>query len=131
MKRWILVSCLALISALVILVPVGAQASTVSGGQLYSGKPVKATISTAGQQIKYTFSGTAGKHVTFQVTQFNFSDGTSPGSFYLNFYKPGSSSVFKSCYFSDDTWCDFTPSLTGTWSVQLLPWDASTGSMTL
>ena len=131
MKRWILVSCLAIISALVVLVPVGAQASTVSGGRLYSGKPVKATISTPGRQIKYTFSATAHEHVTFQVTQFNFSNGSSGGLVYLKFYKPGSTSTYKSCAFSDNGYCDFTTPITGTWSVKLVPYASSVGSLTL
>jgi hypothetical protein len=63
-KRWILVGCLLLLSALGILVPAGAQASTVTAGQLTSGKPVKATISTPGQKVKYTFAATANKNVT-------------------------------------------------------------------
>ena len=131
MKRWILVSCLAIISALVVLVPVGAQASTVSGGRLYSGKPVKATISTPGRQIKYTFSATAHEHVTFQVTQFNFSNGSSGGLVYLKFYEPGSTSTYKSCAFSDNGYCDFTTPITGTWSVKLVPYASSVGSLTL
>ncbi len=131
MKRWILAACLALISAIVVLIPAGAQASTVSGGQLYSGKPVKATISTAGQQIKYTFSATAHKHVTFQVTQFNFSNGTSGGLVDLKFREPGSTSTYKSCAFSDNGYCDFTTPITGTWTVKLVPYSASVGSLTL
>ena len=131
MKRWILVSCLAIISALVVLVPVGAQASTVSGGRLSSGKPVKVTISTPGRQIKYTFSATAHEHVTFQVTQFNFSNGSSGGLVDLYFYKPGSTSTYKSCAFSDNGYCDFTTPITGTWSVKLVPYSSSVGSLTL
>src|SRR5258708_6361907 len=131
MKRWILVSCLAIISALVVLVPVGAQASTVSGGRLYSGKPVKATISTPGRQIKYTFSATAHEHVTFQLTQFIFSNGSSGGLVDLYFYKPGSTSTYTSCAFSDNGYCDFTTPITGTWSVKLVPYASSVGSLTL
>src|SRR6266567_8460030 len=131
MKRWNLAACLALISALVVLIPTGAQASTVSGGMLYSGKPVKATISTAGQQVKYTFSATAHKHVTFQVTQFNFSNGTSGGLVDLKFREPGSTSTYKSCSFSDNGYCDFTTPITGTWTVKLVPYSASVGSLTL
>jgi hypothetical protein len=131
MKRWILASCPFLISSLVVLVPVAAQATTVSGGQLYNGKPVKTTISTPGQQIKYTFSGQAHKHVTFQVTHFNFSDGNNPGSLYLKFREPGSTGVYKSCYFADNGYCDFTTPLTGTWTVKVVPYSSSVGSMTL
>ena len=131
MKRWILAACLALISALVVLIPAEAQASTVSGGELHSGKPVKATISTAGKQIKYTFSATAHKHVTFQVTKFNFSNGTSGGLVDLKFFKPGRTSTYKSCGFSDNGYCDLTTPVSGTWTVKLVPFSASVGSLTL
>jgi len=129
MKRWIFL--LALVPALGVMAPIAAQASTVSGGPLTSGKPVKATISKAGTKIQYTFAATAHKHVTFQVTNFNFSDNGSAGDLYLNFYEPGSSAVYTSCYFSDNGYCDFTPPLTGTWTATLDPPDASTGSLTL
>jgi len=131
MKRWILASSSILLSAFVVFVPAAAQASVVTGGQLSSGKPVKATISMRGQQIKYTFSGTAHKHVTFQVTHFNFSSGTNPGSFYLKFRKPGSTSLYKSCYFSGNGYCDFITPVTGTWTVNVVPYSSSIGSMTL
>jgi hypothetical protein len=108
-----------------------AQAATLAGVQLTSGKPVKAVISRPGQKITYTFAGTAGKHVTFQVTNFNFSDGSSPGSFSLNFYEPGSTSSYTSWDFGDDGSYDFTPPLTGTWKVKLVPDGASVGSTTL
>ena len=131
MKRWIPISCLILITALGPLFPAGAQAATTAPVKLASGKPVKTTISRPGQKISYTFTAAANKHVTFQVTQFNFSDGTSPGSFTLYFYEPGSTSSYASSFFSSDGWYDFTPPLTGTWKVRLVPSDASTGSMTL
>src|SRR5260370_27634531 len=131
MKRWILVSCLAIISALVVLVPVGAQASTVSGGRLYSGKPVKATISTPGRQIKYTFAATANKHVTFQLTQFIFSNGSSGGLVDLYFYKPGSTSTYKSCGFSDNGYRDVNHTTTLPSPVNLVPHASSVSSLTL
>jgi len=108
-----------------------AQAVATASIQLTSGKPVKATVSTPGQQITYTFAGTAGKHVTFQVTNFNFSDGAFTGSFSLNFYKPGSTSVYTSSDFGDNGYYDFTPPLTGTWKVKLVPDGASVGTATL
>ena len=129
MKRWIFL--LALVPALGVMAPIAAQASTVSGGPLTSGKPVKATISKAGTKIQYTFAATAHKHVTFQVTNFNFSDNGSGGDLYLNFYEPGSSSTFNSCYFSDNGYCDFTTPIGGTWKAVVAPPDASVGSMTL
>ena len=89
------------------------------------------TIKFEGQHAGYTFAGTATKHVTVDVTQFNFSDGTGPGSFYLYFYKPGSTSPYTSCFFSNNDSCDFTTPVSGTWSIQLVPNGASTGSLTL
>jgi hypothetical protein len=129
MKRWIFF--LALVPALGVMAPIAAQAGTVSGGPLTSGKPVKATVSQAGQQIQYTFAAKAHKHVTFQVTNFNFSDNGSAGDLYLNFYEPGSSSTFTSCYFSDNGYCDFTTPIAGTWKAVVAPNGGSTGSMTL
>ena len=108
-----------------------AQAATLAGVQLTSGKPVKAVISRPSQKITYTFAATAQHHVTFQVTNFNFSDGSSPGSFSLNFYEPGSTSSYASWDFGDDGYYDFTPPLTGTWKVKLVPDGASVGSTTL
>src|SRR5258708_29244432 len=129
MKRWILVSFLAIISALVVLVPVGAQASTVSGGRLYSGKLVKATISTPGRQIKYTFSATAHEHVTFQVTQFNFSNGSSGRLVDLKFYKPGSTSTYNPCAFSDNGYFGFTPPLTPASTSNRIPSSPSNNNL--
>lgn len=108
-----------------------AQAATLASVQLTSGKPVKAVISKPGQKVTYTFAATANKHVTFQVTQFNFSNGTSPGGFYLDFYKPGSTSVYQTCTFTGNGSCNLTTPLTGTWSVELVPDGASVGSLTL
>jgi len=131
MKRCILTFCLILLAALGILVPAAAQATTVASVPLTSGKPVNAVISAPGQQLTYTFAAKANNHVTFQVTKFNLSNGTSTGSAYLNFYEPGSISVYTDCYISSNTWCDFTPPLGGTWKVVVAPNSASVGSLTL
>ena len=131
MKRWILVSCVVLISAFGVLAPAGAQASTVAATQLQSGKPVKATVSKHGQRITYTFAATAHNHVTFQVTNFNFSEGTSQGSFTLYFYQPHSTSAYTSYDYFGNDYYDFTPPLSGTWTAELVPDGASVGSMTL
>jgi hypothetical protein len=131
MKRWILVSCLVLISALGVLVPAGAQASTAAAGKLTSGKPVAVTISKVGQEVKYTFSATANENVTFQVTKFKLTDDGSTGSVYLYFYEPGSSSYYVYGYFDANGYYNFTPPQSGTWSVVLDPNGASVGSLTL
>jgi hypothetical protein len=131
MKRWILVSCLVLISALGVLVPAGAQASTAAAGKLTSGKPVAVTISKVGQEVKYTFAATANENVTFQVTKFKLTDDGSTGSVYLYFYEPGSSSYYVYGYFDANGYYNFTPPQSGTWSVVLDPNGASVGSLTL
>src|SRR5258708_11423404 len=71
------------------------------------------------------------RYVNFQVTQFIFSNGTSGGLVDRYFYEPGSTSTYKSCAFSDNGYCDFTTPITGTWSVQLVPYSSSVGSLTL
>jgi len=108
-----------------------AAAATLASVQLTSGMPVKAVVSTPGRQLNYTFAGKAHKHVTFQVSKFNFSNGSSGGQVTLNFYQPGSSSAYTSCSFIGDDFCDFTLPLTGTWKIKLDPVSASVGSLSL
>jgi hypothetical protein len=62
---------------------------------------------------------------------FNFSDNGSGGDLYLNFFEPGSSAVYTSCYFSSNGSCTIKPPVGGTWKATLDPPDASTGSLTL
>ena len=58
-------------------------------------------------------------------------DGTSGGSAYLNFYEPGSSSSYTSCYISSNTSCPVTTPVGGTWKATLDANSASVGSLTL
>jgi hypothetical protein len=131
MKRWIMVFCLILISSLGVLVPAGAQASTVAAGQLTSGKPVKATISAPGQSLTFSFAATAKKNVTFNVTHFSFTQPGGPREVFLVFYEPGSSTAFTTCDVGGSTYCNFTTPVGGTWSVVLVPYEANVGSLTL
>ena len=131
MKRWLLALVLVFVPALGVFIPASAQADTADSGQLISGQPTVVTIATAGQQPQYTFAAQAGRHVTFQVTAFDFTDGSSAGSVNLYFYEPGSSGSYTSCYFANTGYCDFTPPETGTWSVTVDPSSASVGSLTL
>jgi hypothetical protein len=130
MKRWILASCLLAISALGVLVPAAAQASTVAGGELTSGKPVTATISTSAQQVQYTFAATARKNVTFNATHFDFTD-NGPVEVLLEFYEPGSNSIYTTCGLTGNSFCNFTTPVSGTWKVVLVPNAATAGSLTL
>jgi hypothetical protein len=131
MKRWIVVFCLILIPALGVLIPAGAQASTVAAGQLISGKPVKATISTPGQTVAFLFAATAKKNVTFNVTHFSFAQPGGPREVFLVFYEPGSSTADTTCDVGGGTYCNFTTPVGGTWSVALVPYEANVGSLTL
>ena len=103
---------------------------TVAGGQLTSGKPVTATISTPGQQVQYTFAATAKKNVTFNMTHFNFTD-NGPVEVFLVFYEPGSSSSYTTCDVTGNTTCPVKTLVGGTWSIALVPYAATVGSLTL
>jgi hypothetical protein len=131
MKRWIMVFCLILISSLGLLIPAGAQASTVAAGQLASGNPVKATISKPGRTVTYTFAAAAKKNVTFNVTHFSFAQPGGPNEAFLVFYEPGSRTAYTTCDVGGSTHCNFTTPVGGIWSVALVPYEANVGSLTL
>ena len=131
MKRWIMVFCLILVSSLGVLIPAGAQASTVAASQLTSGKPVKATIPAPGQSLTFLFAATAKKNVTFNVTHFSFAQPGGPDEVFLVFYKPGSSTAYATCDVGGTTTCPLTTPVPGTWSVELVPYGANVGSLTL
>jgi hypothetical protein len=132
MKRYNLIPTLLLISGLAVLIPAGAQASTAAAGKLPSGKPVTVTILEPGQQPRYTFAGTANENVTFNVTHFDITAGSGVlPEFTLDFYEPGSSSVYTSCNFGDNGYCNFTAPVGGTWSIAVIPNFDSGGSFTI
>jgi len=131
MKRWMLSAGLIIISGLGFAAPASAQASTTATTTLSSGKPVKVSISKVGQNVKYAFAATVNKNVTFNVTNFNFSDNGSGGGIYLNFYEPGSNSSYTNSYFSSNGYYNFTPPEGGTWTLVVSPYSDSRGSMTL
>jgi hypothetical protein len=110
--------------------PSGHSASTCA--KLASGKPVNVSISKPGQQLCYTFPATAGKNVAFDVTKFDITD-TGPGNvaeIFLYFYEPDGTAV-TDCSFEGNYYCNFTPTVSGTWSVMLVPYEDSVGSLTL
>ena len=106
-------------------------ANDVPTQALASGHPVSTTITYSGQEAGYTFAATENKNVTFNVTHFDFTNNGSAGSFYLYFYEPGSSSVYASPGFNANGYYNFTPPQSGTWSIALVPYSASVGSLTL
>ena len=131
MKRWLVAFLLGAVPIIGVFLPAGAQASPATDGQLTSGQPTVVTIASVGQEPQYTFAAQASGHVTFQVTQFDVTNGSSGGSVYLYFYEPGSSSYFTYCGFSGNSYCDFTAPQSGTWSVVVDPSSSSVGSFSL
>ena len=108
-----------------------AAGQPVAAGQLTSGKPVIATISTSGQQVQYTFAATADTNVTFNVTNFDFTDVGGPAEVFLVFYEPGSSSSYTTCDVTANTTCPLEPPVGGIWSIALVPYAGTAGSLTL
>jgi hypothetical protein len=102
----------------------------VAGGQLTSGKPVAATMATSGQQVQYTFAATAKQNVTFNATHFDFTD-HGLVDILLEFYEPGSNSIYTTCAFSGNSFCNFTTPVSGTWKAVLVPNGETAGSLTL
>jgi hypothetical protein len=123
----------------ILLEPVGSSvgsltltfASNVATQSLESGVAAPTTIKFEGQYAQYTFSATAGKNVTFNVTNFNFTGNGSSPAFYLVFFEPGSNSQYTSCTFTGNNYCRFSPPQSGTWSILLEPVGTSVGSLTL
>jgi hypothetical protein len=86
-----------------------------------------------GQQIKYTFAAKANKNVTFNITHFNFTNSGSAGEVFIDFYEPGSSSIYAQCNNGvvGNTTCSLKTPAGGTWKAELVPFQASIGSRTL
>jgi hypothetical protein len=101
--------------------------TTIDGGTLTSGKSVKAAISVASQDISYTFAGTNGGHVTFDVTASNWGTG---GSAKLYFYSPTNVFTNQCTLAAAATYCDLTPTSSGNWKVTLHPLNNAVGSST-
>jgi hypothetical protein len=155
MRQWILFACLILLSALGVLVPAAAQASTVvnivPGCQLTSGESYPGTISVAGEQIPCVFyaatapengsaEAQAASHVTFQVSKFALTNGAAGGGSTVNlkFYKPNGTLYTppsSTClgYFTGNNFCAFNlpAGSNGWWRAVLEPQGRATGSLTL
>ena len=147
MRRWILFACLILIPALGAVVPAAAQASTAAPGcQLNSEQHWNLLFPTAGGTITCTFAtapenGTAASqaaaHVTFQVSNFNFTNGAAGGgsTVDLRFYEPDKT-LYKTVSFTGvgPPFYAFNPppgTSNGPWSVDVAPEGAGTGTLTL
>jgi hypothetical protein len=96
-------------------------------GTLTSGRPVTTTITAEGQSANYSFAGTKGNHVTFDVTATNWGPG---GSANLYFYQPNGT-LYDSCLLQRSRKrCEITPDRTGRWRVILDPVELSVGGST-
>jgi hypothetical protein len=103
-----------------------ASADVVSGGALTSGTAVTATVNVVNRDIQYSFAGTLGAHVTFDVTASAWGAGNAR----LYIYRPGGT-LYANCALTNaPSFCDFTPNLTGTWIATLDPQGASVGGAT-
>jgi hypothetical protein len=94
-------------------------------GALTSGTPVTTTISAPGQNANYSFAGTVGGHVTFDVTASSWGAGTAQ----LNFFTPAGA-LYYSCNPSTATLCEVTTNAAGNWKVKLDPRASAVGSAT-
>jgi hypothetical protein len=99
--------------------------------KLTSGKPVTVTISEPGQQPCYTFLATANKNVTFVVKKFHFTNDGSAGSVDLLFYAPGNTTIQYEPYINGNSYFNITPQVSGTWTIVVVPYEDSVGSLTL
>jgi hypothetical protein len=106
-------------------------AHDVATKALPAGTAVTTTIKFKGQEAGYTFATTKNKEVTFKVTHFNFTSDGSTGDVDLYFYEPSSSSYYWSCDFQSNGTCSFKTPVGGTWSIALVPYEASVGSLTI
>jgi len=96
-------------------------------GPLTPNIPIATTISIKGQNANYTFAGTGGTPVTFNVTASNWGLGAAT----LNFYMPNGT-LLDYCIMTDEpVQCDFTPNVTGTWKVVLDPYADAVGNATI
>ena len=81
--------------------------------------------------MKYAFAAKANKNVTFNVTNFDFSQAGGPDQVTLYFYEPHSSSEYTVCNIVSNTTCSLQTPVGGTWSITLIPYEANVGSLTI
>ncbi len=94
-------------------------------GALTDGTAVTTTVGVHGQDAYYTFPATAGTHVTLNITASNWGS----GSAYLYIFGP-TGPLYSNCVVTITTICEFYPNATGTWRLQLDPYDTALGSTT-
>jgi hypothetical protein len=120
--------------ALTILVTLGltiglAPSALAAGGPLTPGVPVVAVLAS-GEVNDYTFAGTAGEHVTVDVSASTWTSGTSAGSAVLELLDQGGVQRDGINIGQTPNFVDLTLGSTGTWTVRLDPSGASSGTAT-
>ncbi len=126
----LMVTALATVVAGAALAP-PAHATVISGGSIGDGSTVTGSISNPGDVIEYTFDATAGRHVTFDVTETGWASGGASGSAALVVRRPTGVAYFTLATLAQTpTYLDFTPDISGTWRVELDPGGNATGSAT-
>ncbi|MBB5868344.1 hypothetical protein F4553_001723 [Allocatelliglobosispora scoriae] len=99
----------------------------LAGGALTSGVAVTTAIGFRGQNARYTFSGTAGEHVTFDASSTSWGGGVA----YVELYNPTGGYLGYFSMSSSATFGDFTLNATGTWTAVVNPSSAATGAATI
>ena len=126
MRRNLLLLSVPILLSLGIVTATSAVADTVSGGPLTNGTAVTAKIAVPDQEIEYTFTGTAGAHQTLDVTASGWGSGTAQ----LAVRNPSNEAELYCPLDSGTSYCEFTPNVTGTWTVVVQPLEDAKGSVT-
>src|SRR4051794_40941755 len=96
----VVVICSLAVTFLGIFAAPHASAAVVEGGSLSSGISVTRAVSVPGQDVKYSFAATSGRHVTFDVTAANWANGAGAGNAYLYFANPSGTRISTYCAMS-------------------------------
>ena len=101
-------------------------ATDIIGGALTPGASTSVTVTSRGQNAAYTFAGVSGQHITLDVTASNWG----AGSANMRLYSPSGYQIGVFGMTTSPAYGDYTLGATGTWTVLLDPYLASTGSAT-
>jgi hypothetical protein len=104
-----------------------AYASDLDRGPITLGTPITTAITVPNQNARYTFAGTAGTHLSLDVTASTWGTG---GAANLYVFMPDGTLYLNCPLAGRPTYCDFTPNVTGTWKLTLDPTGAAVGSTT-
>jgi hypothetical protein len=126
LRRILVLLTVPILLALGIVAAPGASADTVNGGTLTSGSAVTGTVSGPDREIQYSFAGFDGVHDTLEVTASNWGGGAAQ----LGVYLPSGEAALFCPINSGPSFCEFTPHVTGTWKVRVIPENDATGSVT-